>query len=306
MLLRNALAFLRRCARDVVDGVYLRLSDCGEELGSTGFDLLQAMLNDARAQGRLDGARQARDFALAQQQAEQEEAPREGGGEVEGSASPARAERAPEGQRTPARAGTAEAEAEAELRNGDAHEGPPEQEQSTALLSLLSASDMAASVLTRVMGEYDQNIVALAERLPVGQETAQLLLAEGLLKPALSFLRGLGEADMQAFWQLGDRLHDLEPAEENGSQLLAQLIREVAENAAPTDSAPAAAEAEGQPAAMAAASSRPAAAMWQQLAPVAATAALGVFVLWRAGALRFAARMFVPNDACISMGFFEC
>lgn len=268
VLLRNALAFLTRCERETVDRVCDLLTSCGDDGGSTGFELLNALLDGARAAGRREGALHARAALRTDAVAE----------EADGDAA----------------CGAAEATASSRPADGAS---PPIDDSATELLPLVRASDLGAGALSRVMAHYDRSLLALAEASCTLDE-APLLLVDALLKPALGHLRTLDVAGMAAFWQLGERLHELTPGEENGAQLLAQLMAEVVqadEHAAPVDAAAPVPAKPRVPLARIAGLA---------IVPAAATALLAV--LWRGGVLRVAALMFLPHDSCVGVGFFEC
>jgi len=308
VLLRNALAFLRRCDSDLVGSVHARLAACGEEPGSTGFDLLNRLLEDTRAHSALHAVRRTRgDFTA-------------GAGEH----SPRTALSSPSSPSSPARAAEAQAEvlAEEPLNGEQGNALDPEES-----VSLLSASDMAANVLTRVMAEYDERLLTLGEHTNVNPVLAQLLLAEELLRPALGFLRNLEPEEMLNFWQLGEQLHALEPEGENGAQLLAQLIREVSASAEPDASSllsteldetpadelaaepPAEAEARDESDALETREPTEPAAVGAWRAPSLMLASLGVClaVLAPTGLLRASALMQTsPSDECGGVGFLEC
>jgi hypothetical protein len=160
---------------------------------------------------------------------------------------------------------------------------------------------MAGAVVARVAAEFDHRLVRVADEAPVDAQLAQLLLAEALLKPSLGFLRNLSHAEMEAFWELGERLHEIEPQFENGCDFLSQLIREVGE-AAEAGAKRVGVRVVAAPAHAPQSTLGADWATWGAQALVGGGAALALAACARLGLLSASARLF-PSDAGGSAGF---
>lgn len=236
MLLRNALAFLQRQDEALVNGVFTLLGDAGEEPGSTGFDLLNELIADARGIPAEESEASAGLASAAAGSAVHRAIDRAAGEDA--SAGAEAAADAPVAQAEAASDETSAAGSEEEDAEVYADDVPP-------VMPPQLASQIAMDVLVQLHSEYDARLAALADGGHVPQQLAHMLLAEAFVKHALSYLRGCSPADMQRFWALGHNLRAASPGELNGAELLAQLLQDVGADAVECARAEAEAEAGG-------------------------------------------------------------